>query len=204
MPELYKLVNKYKPNYLWSDGDWEAMSDYWNSTKVLSWLYRYSPAKEEVVTNDRWDKDVNCKHGGFLTCSDIYDPDILKEITTTQLCPTAEESVLSIFVIQYNVDYSVHCLHEETTMQVMYTQTNISMEHPVHAMILDWPKTNHLYLGSPIASHITVINLQGTEYNLNYTPPSQGGINITIPNIPVNKMPCKWAWVLTMWNSANQ
>ena len=36
----------------------------------------YSPVKDSVVTNDRWGQGVMCKHGGFLTCSDRYNPGI--------------------------------------------------------------------------------------------------------------------------------
>ena len=48
MPELCELVNRYKPDVIWSDGDWEANSSYWNSTEFISWLY-----------NDRYDNIIN-------------------------------------------------------------------------------------------------------------------------------------------------
>lgn len=41
----------------------------------------YSPVKDSVVTNDRWGQGVMCKHGGFLTCSDRYNPG--KPLTVT-------------------------------------------------------------------------------------------------------------------------
>ena len=43
-PQLYDLVNAYKPDYLWTDGDWEAKDSYWKSKEFLTWLFneRYS------------------------------------------------------------------------------------------------------------------------------------------------------------------
>ena len=39
VPQIYDLVNTYRPEYIWSDGDWEAPDTYWKSKEFLAWLY---------------------------------------------------------------------------------------------------------------------------------------------------------------------
>jgi alpha-L-fucosidase len=64
---------------VWADGDWEMYDTYWKSKEFLAWLYNDSPVRDTVVTNDRWGKDDNCKHGGYYTCTDRYNPGVLQK-----------------------------------------------------------------------------------------------------------------------------
>lgn len=87
---MVEIVNAYKPDIIWSDGEWEAPDTYWNSTEFLAWVYNErlttnfgglcyfnclnSPVKDHVIVNDRWGKDSRCTHGGFYNCEDHYNP----------------------------------------------------------------------------------------------------------------------------------
>jgi len=65
LPQASEIINKYKPDILWTDGAWEKDSSFWQSTKFLAWLYNESPVKDYVVVNDRWGNDTPEKHGGI-------------------------------------------------------------------------------------------------------------------------------------------
>ncbi|XP_068672227.1 alpha-L-fucosidase-like [Montipora foliosa] len=78
-PQIYDLVKKYEPDVLWTDGDWEASSDYWMSKEFLAWLYNDSPVKDTVVVNDRWGNDSRQHHGGVLTVPDRFNPKVLQK-----------------------------------------------------------------------------------------------------------------------------
>lgn len=73
-PDIKYLVANYKPSVLWSDGESDASDAYWKSPELLAWLYNESPVKHEIVVNDRWGADTNCKHGDFYNCADRFNP----------------------------------------------------------------------------------------------------------------------------------
>lgn len=74
IPEMRELVEKYKPEIVWSDGDWEAPDTYWKSREFIAWLYNESPVKDTVIVNDRWGHNIMCHHGDIYTCSDRFNP----------------------------------------------------------------------------------------------------------------------------------
>ncbi|KAI6195563.1 Alpha-L-fucosidase [Aphelenchoides besseyi] len=39
IPQMHEIVNRYKPDILWSDGDWEQTAEYWQSQQFLAWLF---------------------------------------------------------------------------------------------------------------------------------------------------------------------
>jgi alpha-L-fucosidase len=71
-PQMVDLVNTYKPDAFWTDGDWEASDTLWRSREFLAWLYTESPVKDRVVTFDRWG-GTRFKHGQVFTPE--YEPD---------------------------------------------------------------------------------------------------------------------------------
>jgi alpha-L-fucosidase len=67
IPQMKDLVNRYSPDIVWTDGEWDHPSEKWQSTNFLAWLYNESPVRESVVVNDRWGKETRSLHGGIYT-----------------------------------------------------------------------------------------------------------------------------------------
>lgn len=74
LPELYDIVQKYEPELIWSDGQWEAPSTYWKSLEFLYWYSTNSTVAKTAIWNDRWGNDTNCTYGSYITCQDRYHP----------------------------------------------------------------------------------------------------------------------------------
>ena len=74
LPQMHDLIDTYKPDVLWTDGDWDLTPDKWHSTEFLAWLYNDSPVKNNIVTYDRWGSGIRFHHGGVYTPE--YQPDL--------------------------------------------------------------------------------------------------------------------------------
>jgi alpha-L-fucosidase len=66
-PQMKDLINNYRPEVFWTDGDWDAPPETWKSQEFLAWLYNESPVKEKIVVNDRWGSGVRFHHAGIYT-----------------------------------------------------------------------------------------------------------------------------------------
>ncbi|MBN8854624.1 MAG: hypothetical protein BGO55_22080 [Sphingobacteriales bacterium 50-39] len=66
-PQMKELINTYRPDVFWTDGEWDGPDTLWRSTQFLAWLYNESPVKDRVVTYDRWGAGIRFHHGAVYT-----------------------------------------------------------------------------------------------------------------------------------------
>jgi alpha-L-fucosidase len=82
-PQFKDLVNRYKPDVIFSDGEWDISDTAWRSPELLAWLFNESPVKDYVVVNDRWGKNTREKNEGATYTTSEYgagmNPDVVWE-----------------------------------------------------------------------------------------------------------------------------
>ena len=80
-----------------------------------------------------------------------------------------------------------------------YTKKTTYGYTSVYAIVLKWPENNTLTLGAPTpSSSTTVVTLLGYNGTFSWKPAGSQGMNITVPPIAENMMPCKWAWIFKL------
>lgn len=67
---MKELIKKYKPDILWTIGDWVSSEEYWGSKEFVAWVYNESPVRDYIVISDHWGKDVQYppEKQDFNTC----------------------------------------------------------------------------------------------------------------------------------------
>lgn len=68
-PQLREAVRRYRPSFLYLDGEWDYPLDSFGMLDFLAWLYNDSPSRDDVVINDRFGQGSRGKHGGVY-CSE--------------------------------------------------------------------------------------------------------------------------------------
>ena len=66
-PQFKDLIQRYKPDIIWPDGEWDMTYQEWRSPELLAWLFNQSAVANSIVINDRWGKGMRQKHGGYYT-----------------------------------------------------------------------------------------------------------------------------------------
>jgi alpha-L-fucosidase len=89
IPQMKDLVNRYRPEVIFADGEWDYNSKELKSEEFLAWLYNESAVKNSVVVNDRWGKETRSQHGGYYTTE--YDL-IGDKLRTEKIAHLWEES----------------------------------------------------------------------------------------------------------------
>ncbi|KAK3538346.1 hypothetical protein QTP70_035221 [Hemibagrus guttatus] len=199
LPELYEIVNNYKPEVLWSDGDGDAPDKYWNSTGFLAWLY-----------NERRD----AKFSDYLTIEQL-----ITTLVETVSCggnllmnvgPTHDGRIIPIFEERlrqmgqwlkvngegiYNTT-AWRVQNDSVTPGVWYTWK--PQEKAVYAFLLSWPTKGYVYLSDPMVSELkTQVVLLGYK-PLKWIPVKPSGLQVYLPTLSPTQMPCSWAWTIRL------
>ena len=66
-PQLREAVKRYKPSFIYLDGDWDFTSDELETREFLEWLFYQSPCKDDVIINDRFGYETRGKHGSVYS-----------------------------------------------------------------------------------------------------------------------------------------
>jgi len=76
-----------------------------------------------------------------------------------------------------------------------YTSKNAT----VYAITLQWPFTGVLTLRAPISTLSTQVTMLGYQGKFAWKPATnKGGLIVTVPCIPTNKLKSKWVWVFKL------
>ena len=66
-PQWMDLIDNYKPDVLWLDGDWVANSTVWRTPELVAYAFNDGPTADTIVVDDRLGTDTGRTHGSFFT-----------------------------------------------------------------------------------------------------------------------------------------
>jgi alpha-L-fucosidase len=174
-----------------------------------------------TIDRDSWGFRRNARVSDYLTTYDI-----IQELATTVSCggnilinvgPTSDGMIAPIFEdrlrslgdwLKVNgeaIYASKPWTHQNDTITsyVWYTSKKSDTGLSVYAISLSWPKDGLLILGAVTSTSQTTVRMLGYPVGLKWASLGpMGGIVVSVPAIPDEQMPCRWAWVFRLDNMA--
>ena len=109
---------------------------------MIDTLCYFSPVKDTVVTNDRWGSGCGCKHGGYFTCEDRYNPGHYK-------CFSIQKNIYNSFCY-FNSTRSVRTIFTEiftiSDKDLLSSHVNSKVKFNRQMALLSNAKGHHYYL----------------------------------------------------------
>lgn len=102
-------------------------------------------------------------------------------------------------------------VYQTNVWKVCQNETNLvyytRREHSLFAHLIAWPQDNEIYLSCPVPTKTTKIRMLGwnktfLEFDLADNSVFNG-INVKLPTLTPNLVPCQHAWVLELTNLGN-
>jgi alpha-L-fucosidase len=66
-PQGKDFIDKYDPDILWFDGEWQRPAEYYKTPDLVAYFYNRAEGKKTVVANDRMGFGTREHHGDFYT-----------------------------------------------------------------------------------------------------------------------------------------
>ncbi len=74
LPQVRELMDRYHPDFLYFDGEWDHPAEYWKSRDLVAYYYNQASERgQEVLVNDRFGKGDRGKHGDVFNVEYHYD-----------------------------------------------------------------------------------------------------------------------------------
>jgi alpha-L-fucosidase len=67
LPQAKEFIDRYEPDILWFDGEWERPSDYFRTRELAAYFYDRAEGRREVAMNDRLGRETRRVRGDFYT-----------------------------------------------------------------------------------------------------------------------------------------
>lgn len=67
VPQAKDFIDKYDPDILWFDGEWQRPAEYYKTPDIVAYFYNQADGRKDVAANDRWGQNTREHCGDFYT-----------------------------------------------------------------------------------------------------------------------------------------